>query len=457
MTTRCQLRSRRLVAVHIIAAWGAFGVRTANAQCLMRSPVGCSDNLVDLSFRVQTDIVPNGGLETFEIAVQNNPATLSSACDAANVFVTFCCPGPDGNPVPGPDGCTRIPVQSVPCVVNDQAGCTPTAEALAGLTLAAIPPDPTHNPIDQSGLVCRIRTNPGVTTARAAAQIEDGYLLCSLDGGEVQDGRKKILETSVGCAGDCNSDGMVTIDELLLLVRIAVGEPTDAACMRGDVNGDGAITIDEILLAVRNALDGCATPTPNPGVTPTVTPTSTISPTATPTLPITPTPVPLIAGCGADYLEMILLKAVNLVPNGTTVPYEVDWQNNPSNHSDGCNVRDVRITFCCPGPDGNPLLGPDGCTRIPVESAPCVVNDQPGCTPTAEALAGLTLAAAPISDPTHQLWKQTGLSCRISTNPGITRAQAQARIDDYVLVQNTEAGVLQPGFSQFQSVELLPP
>jgi hypothetical protein len=50
----------------------------------------------------------------------------------------------------------------------------------------------------------------------------------------------------------------VTIDEILTLVNIALGNRPVADCPTGDANGDHQITVDEILRAVNNALNGCA-------------------------------------------------------------------------------------------------------------------------------------------------------------------------------------------------------
>jgi hypothetical protein len=62
------------------------------------------------------------------------------------------------------------------------------------------------------------------------------------------------------CVGDCNIDQVVTVDELTLMVNIALENPgfsvTD--CPAGDPNGDGMITIDEITTAVNNLLGVCA-------------------------------------------------------------------------------------------------------------------------------------------------------------------------------------------------------
>ena len=61
-----------------------------------------------------------------------------------------------------------------------------------------------------------------------------------------------------GCAGDCDGSGEVTVNELIVMVNIALGNSTVSACAAGDANGDGAITINEIIEAVGYALNGCA-------------------------------------------------------------------------------------------------------------------------------------------------------------------------------------------------------
>jgi hypothetical protein len=60
------------------------------------------------------------------------------------------------------------------------------------------------------------------------------------------------------CVGDCSNDRSVTVDELLTMVNIALGNADISACDAGDANHDGQITIDEILTAVNNALNGCS-------------------------------------------------------------------------------------------------------------------------------------------------------------------------------------------------------
>jgi virginiamycin B lyase len=64
--------------------------------------------------------------------------------------------------------------------------------------------------------------------------------------------------TPISCVGDCDGNGQVTVDEILTMVNIALGNEVVTKCLAGDANHDGQITVDEILTAVGNALNGCA-------------------------------------------------------------------------------------------------------------------------------------------------------------------------------------------------------
>ena len=76
-----------------------------------------------------------------------------------------------------------------------------------------------------------------------------------------------VVATPPPCVGDCDGEGFVTVDEILVMVNIVLSDADVTACPAGDANHDGQITIDEILTAVNNALNGCspmATATPTP-------------------------------------------------------------------------------------------------------------------------------------------------------------------------------------------------
>jgi len=94
-----------------------------------------------------------------------------------------------------------------------------------------------------------------------------------------------VVPAGAACTGDCNGDGSVSIDELILGVRIALGLSPLTACT-AFANGNGMVSIAELVQATRASLDHCpvapsATPT-SVLATPTREPTTTPSPTATP-------------------------------------------------------------------------------------------------------------------------------------------------------------------------------
>jgi hypothetical protein len=53
--------------------------------------------------------------------------------------------------------------------------------------------------------------------------------------------------TATPCVGTCHGGSAVTVDELLVMVNIALGNTVVSACRAGDANSDGAITINEVL------------------------------------------------------------------------------------------------------------------------------------------------------------------------------------------------------------------
>jgi len=59
------------------------------------------------------------------------------------------------------------------------------------------------------------------------------------------------------CVGDCNEDGVVSADELLLALRIALNQAPMGQCASADVDGDGRVTVNEVASAVNSALLGC--------------------------------------------------------------------------------------------------------------------------------------------------------------------------------------------------------
>lgn len=99
----------------------------------------------------------------------------------------------------------------------------------------------------------------------ADAPLGQHYPLACSDAGASDSGGHLVLAdctdgaitVATVCAGDCNGDGQVTIDEIITMVNIALGNANVSPCTAGDTNGDGRITIDELLAAVINAVQEC--------------------------------------------------------------------------------------------------------------------------------------------------------------------------------------------------------
>jgi len=80
---------------------------------------------------------------------------------------------------------------------------------------------------------------------------------------DIATGSFEVTTPPATCAGDCNGDAVVSIDDLLQAVTVAFGDAPPSSCASVDVNGDGTVSINELLGAVRRALDGCS-PAPPP-------------------------------------------------------------------------------------------------------------------------------------------------------------------------------------------------
>ncbi len=61
----------------------------------------------------------------------------------------------------------------------------------------------------------------------------------------------------VACAGDCNADNRVRVDELVLGVNIALERADWERCPTFDADGDERVDVSELVSAVGNAQDGC--------------------------------------------------------------------------------------------------------------------------------------------------------------------------------------------------------
>jgi len=189
--------------------------------------------------------------------------------------------------------------------------------------------------------------------------------------------RVDAAPASDACVGDCNGDGVVTVNELVVGVNIANGNAAIAACPAFDVIQDGTVTINELILAVNNLLFGCgntrptATPltaTPSqpatPGSTATPTPpfrseTPTASPTRTkkPTKTVTPTPTNAPSVCGGNIQSLPVVCNLTILPNPVSRSGTIAFRF-------GISDLDGDITGICIGLSYPPLEPQTSCTSF---------------------------------------------------------------------------------------------
>lgn len=69
--------------------------------------------------------------------------------------------------------------------------------------------------------------------------------------------REIVVQVGSGCAGDCDGNATVSVNEIVTSVGIALGQSATTRCPAADLNNDGHVTVDELIAAVNVALNGC--------------------------------------------------------------------------------------------------------------------------------------------------------------------------------------------------------
>jgi len=137
---------------------------------------------------------------------------------------------------------------------------------------------------------------------------------------------------SATCVGDCDGDGKVGVNELVIGVNIALGDADLAACLQFDTDANHKVSVDELVRGVNNALDGCppepiATGTPQSTDTPTATPSISSTPTITQTATITPSatvsPTPSRTGTITRSATPTRTPTITSTPTRTRTPTRI--------------------------------------------------------------------------------------------------------------------------------------
>jgi hypothetical protein len=194
------------------------------------------------------------------------------------------------------------------------------------------------------------------------------------------------------CTGDCNGDGVVRVEEMIVGVRLALGETGD--CPAFDVNDDGTVGIEELVRAVGNLLNGCpATPVPTATETPSPSPTSTD--TATPTESATAAATPTIPPVAGAWVEAPLTVGESTCAEQLTEAFadQLEGRGPCSQEVEMTGETSVRVTDCSEQVvDGT--LDRDGTMHLVFPPSDSTVG---GCTVTLSTSSAIAAGADPVT------------------------------------------------------------
>jgi len=169
-----------------------------------------------------------------------------------------------GSPCEGTDGVIALPpTPTATPTLTATPTTTPSATSTNTATATATPsdtaaatatPSPTASP---AATATSTDTPTATSTATPTATSTATPTATSTATASATPTSSPTPTRTPACLGDCNGDGQVTVDEILMMVNIALGNSSVLDCVPGDQSGNGTITVDEILLAVNKAMSGC--------------------------------------------------------------------------------------------------------------------------------------------------------------------------------------------------------
>jgi hypothetical protein len=186
----------------------------------------------------------NGGNAFFQVKATD------SAGDSHTKVLSIHVSGPTATRTRTPT-VTRTPTRTQTPSRTPTATVTPTATNTAPATPS--PTDtPTAPPTDTPSATATSTETPTCTATPTPTETPTHTPTPSATSAPTA-----TPSATASCAGDCDASGEVTVDEVLTLVNIALGNTPVSSCIAGDRNQDGTVTVDEILAAVNAVLSGC--------------------------------------------------------------------------------------------------------------------------------------------------------------------------------------------------------
>jgi hypothetical protein len=179
-------------------------------------------------------------------------ATRDQSVAGANLCIGYDATTPVDAPGGQPDCNVPLDSDKQGLFRFEPTGCTPGTDCVR--VCAEIGGSTT--PFDNGATLfsCRV-------AIAADAPLDEFPLTCSAASASGPQGQPIVTECTDGTVvvqinipGDCDGDGIVTINELILGVNIALGNLPVTACPAFDTNRDGQVSIDELIAAVNAAL-----------------------------------------------------------------------------------------------------------------------------------------------------------------------------------------------------------
>lgn len=136
---------------------------------------------------------------------------------------------------------------------------TPTQEPAPTATHTHVP-TATETPTATAAVNETPAESPTPTVAATTAPTATSAVAATATSTPIAVGTRIPVESA--CAGDCNGDSTVTLDELVQAINVALGLTADATCPPLDIDQDGFVAISEVVKAVGSALEGCTTSAP---------------------------------------------------------------------------------------------------------------------------------------------------------------------------------------------------
>lgn len=197
------------------------------------------DLINDKAHGVAIDFDGNSYITGFSLFRIDLGEGLLHSAGMSDAFLLKLAPPVDARPTPTHTPThTRVPPTATATVVP------PTR------TFTAIPPTPTLTAVLPTATWTRVPATPTLTDTPVPATPTFSRPPAST-------ATRAAPPAPMMCTVDCDNDGTVTVDELVIGINIVLGRAPLDTCNSSDANDDGAVMINEVVSAIRSALAGC--------------------------------------------------------------------------------------------------------------------------------------------------------------------------------------------------------